>query len=131
MISLDTNVLVRILVGDNTAHTKKAMALVKRLDAKGQTAHVADIVVCELVCVLQACYDFSRPQIADALRRLTAARQLAFQRPDQVLRSIHAYENGRGDFADYMIRESARQAGVDLVATFDKKLHKEDMFTTP
>ena len=131
MISLDTNVLVRILVEDDAAQAKKAMALVKKLDAEGQTAHVADIVVCELVWVLRACYDFSRPQIANALKRLTAARQLAFQHPDHVLRAIHAYEIGRGGFADYMIRESARQAGANLVATFDKKLHKENMFTAP
>lgn len=46
------------------------------------------------------------------------------------MRALSAYERGRGDFADYLIREHARGAGCDGVATFDKVLLKEPTFVT-
>jgi predicted nucleic-acid-binding protein len=45
-----------------------------------------------------------------------------------VLRAIAAYEEGAGDFADYLLREHAKAAGCHRVATFDTILHSDDMF---
>lgn len=47
------------------------------------------------------------------------------------MRALNAYERGRADFADYLIREHARRAGCDNVATFDKALLKEPGFIAP
>jgi len=131
MIAFDTNVMVRILVADDVAQTRAAKALVKRLDRAGERVYVADIVLCEVVWVLRAAYGFSRSAIADALRKLTAARQLVFQSHDNILCALAAYENGMGDFADYLIQQFAQAAGAVSVATFDKKLLKEDGFISP
>ncbi len=60
-----------------------------------------------------------------------AAKQLHFDTPDNVLRALHAYESGKGDFADYLIREHARVAGCHSVMTFDQRLLKEEMFAAP
>ncbi len=51
--------------------------------------------------------------------------------PDRLLRALSAFEVGRGDIADYVIREDAKAAGCDSVVTFDKALHKEEMFVSP
>ncbi len=131
MISLDTNVLVRILVGDDPAQTKKATRLVDRVTRAGQTAHVSEIVLCELVWVLSAGYGHGRQQIAAALRQLLAARQLTFDQTDRILRALAAYDRGKGDFADYVIREQAKAAGCDTVVTFDKVLLRDEMFASP
>jgi predicted nucleic-acid-binding protein len=131
MISLDTNVLVRLLVADDPAQTRRAVALLERLDADSQKAHVSEIVLCELVWVLARGYGHDRRRIAAALSLLIAARQLTFDAPDNVLRALRAYRAGKGDFADYLIREHARAAGCDALMTFDKKLHKEELFRAP
>ena len=131
MISLDTNVLVRILVADDPKQTRKATELIKLLDDSDEEAHVSDIVLCELVWVLGSGYGHDRDAIAAALARLLAARQLRFDSAENVFRALEAYENGKGDFADYLIREHARSAGCDTVVTFDKKLLNEEMYSTP
>lgn len=131
MIALDTNVLVRFLVSDDAAQARKAKALVDQLEDDEARAFVSDVVLCELVWVLTRSYQFERGEIAAALKQLALARQLRFDAVDNVLRAIAAYENGKGDFADYVIREHARAAGCDSVHTFDKKLLKEDMFASP
>ena len=131
MTSLDTNVLVRFLVRDDRTQARKAKALVDRLDDRDEPAYVSDVVLCELVWVLTRSYGFGRNQVALALQQLAAARQLRFDSVDNVFRALAAYEHGKGDFADCLIREHARTAGCDTVMTFDQKLLGEPMFTSP
>jgi len=131
MIAVDTNILVRLLVKDDAAQTQKVVQLFKRLDANGDQAHVSDVTVCELVWVLWSSYAFGRAQIARTLKRVLAARQLVFCSPDQLLRALNAFEAGRGDIADYVIREDAKAQGCDSIITFDRTLLKEKMFSSP
>jgi predicted nucleic-acid-binding protein len=62
---------------------------------------------------------------------LLRSRQLRFQRPDELARALTAYEGGRGDFADYVIREVAKAEGADVVVTFNKRLWSEAGFEKP
>jgi predicted nucleic-acid-binding protein len=131
MIAVDTNVLVRLLVKDDAAQTRKVVDLFKRLDADADRAHVSDVVVCELVWVLESCYAFDRKQIAATLSQVFAARQLCFDSSDRLLRALAAFKAGRGDLEDYLIREHAKAAGCDEVVTFDKTLWKEEGYCAP
>lgn len=131
MIALDTNVLVRFLVGDDAGQARKTKALIARLDAQQERAYVADIVLCELVWVLTRRYGFERAEVVFALRRLTAAKQLQFDSVDKVVRALAAYAGGRGDFADYLVREHAKAAGCEALFTFDKKLLDDELFRAP
>jgi len=56
---------------------------------------------------------------------------VAFSSSDQIASALAAYRTGRGDFADYLIREHARAHGAAEVATFDKALLKELGFFAP
>jgi predicted nucleic-acid-binding protein len=131
MIAIDTNILVRFLVNDDPKQARKAKTFVAQLDAEDARAYVSDIVLCELVWVLARSYRFDRAQIALVLRKLAGARQLRFDSTDHVLRALGAYEQSKGDFADYLIREHARAAGCESVVTFDQKLHGDGGFVSP
>ena len=128
MIALDTNVLVRYLVKDDAAQTALVAALIDRVIAADESLFVSDIVVCETVCVLRVSYRVARTEVAALLRQLFRARHLRFRAVDQHSRALDAYTAGRGDFADYLIREHARAADCDSVATFDTVLVKERGF---
>jgi predicted nucleic-acid-binding protein len=103
----DTNILVRLLVADDPKQTSKVRKLFARLDKAAERAHVSDIVLCEVVWVLEPCYQHSWQEIAQALSRPRAARQLRFDSTDRLLRVLRRYESGKGDFADYMIQARA------------------------
>ena len=130
MIALDTNVLVRYLVEDDVRQTALASALIKRAIASDDVLFVADVVVCETVWVLSVSYDVPRTDIAGVLRKLFRARHLTFRAVDQLIRALEAYEVGKGDYADYLIREQACAAECDTVATFDRVLLRERGFVT-
>jgi len=131
MIALDTNVLVRFLVADDPVQARRARSLVERLDDDEERGFVPDIVLRELVWVLSRSYGFDRSRISAVLTDLASARQLCFESVERIVRTISAYSSGRGDFADHLIREHARESGCECVATFDRKLHGDDMFTVP
>lgn len=128
MIGLDTNVLVRYLVEDDPRQCALASALIDRVVANDETLFVSDVVVCETLWVLSISYRIGRTEIAALLRDLFRARHLEFLATDQLVRALDAYIAGRGDFADYLIREHARAAECESVATFDKVLLKESGF---
>lgn len=131
MIALDTNVLVRFLVEDDEAQSAAAAALVEEALSAGEGLFVTDIVVCETVWVLTAAYRVKRAAVITILRQLLRAKHLYFAAPDLIARALDAFAAGRGDFADYLIREQARAAGCNDVATFDLALLGEPGFREP
>ena len=131
MIALDTNVLVRFLVEDDEAQSAAAAALMEETLSREEGLFVSDIVMCETFWVLGTSYRVRKPAIVTVLRDLLRAKQLVFAAPDSLSRALAAYASGRGDFSDYLIREHARAAGFDTVATFDRALLGEPGFTEP
>ncbi|HET7273602.1 MAG TPA: type II toxin-antitoxin system VapC family toxin [Longimicrobiaceae bacterium] len=131
MIALDTNVLVRFLVEDDEAQSTQAAALIQRAVDADEHLFVSEIVICETVWVLGRAYKFTRREIAEILADLLRARHLEFGQADRLWKAYRAFGNGRGDFADYLIREEARGMGCKTVATFDRALLSESDFDEP
>ena len=131
MIALDTNVLVRFLVEDDPEQTARARSFLQRSLEEDSTCFVSDIVLCEVVWVLGSVYRISRPTVVEHLSALLRTRQLAFSSTDRVGRALAAFRSGRGDFADYLIREHAWAAGCEAVATFERRLLAEEGFLAP
>ena len=131
MIGLDTNVLLRFLVRDDEAQAARVGRLFERASKAGEPLFVSDLVLCETVWVLLQSYQFSRSDVAKTLADLLRARQLTFTDPDSLRSALAAFVSGKGDFADYLLREQASELGCRTVATFDKALLKETGFTVP
>jgi predicted nucleic-acid-binding protein len=104
---------------------------VARAVSEDQPLFVSEVVMCETVWVLLAAYRVPRAEVGEILGRLLMAAQLRFNDVDRLSRALEAFIAGRGDFADYVIREQARAAGCDQVATFDRVLLKEGDFAAP
>jgi predicted nucleic-acid-binding protein len=131
MIALDTNVVVRFLVQDEPRQSARARALITTAITNSTQLYLSDIVICEVVWVLESAYGFGRGDIATVLKKLINARHLTFRSTERVQQAVDAYAAGKGDFADYLIRADALDAGCDTVVTFDRALHREKDFRTP
>lgn len=131
MTALDTNVLVRFLVQDDQAQFKRVIRRFQAAVEDDRPFFVANVVLCETVWVLTACYNLGRAEISSALHKLLSARHLEFHQRDVLIEAVEAYSSGKGDFADYLIRAYARAAGQEPVLTFDKSLLSETGFEQP
>lgn len=128
MIGVDTNVIVRYLVQDDPAQSRRATALFER---EGEQFHLGQIVLCELVWVLSFAYGYRRGQIVPVLRQLLRTAQFEIEAPDIVRRAVEDYARGKGDFADLLIRERNEAAGCGSTVTFDRKLQRVQGFGAP
>lgn len=128
MIAVDTNVLVRLVLHDDEPQAKSAERLVMRARREQTSLFVSDIVLCELVWVLTRRAGLSRADIAAALDQLLRTELIVVADAAVAERALEAYQQGHGDFADYVIREHAMVAGAKEVVTFDRALKDEDGF---
>jgi|SRR5205807_9515088 len=120
MGAIDTNVLVRLLVGDDPGQTKRATA---HLD-KSRPLWVSTVVLAETVWVLTTTYSWSKPEILAMLNTATASRDFAFQSVQTVRSALHLYASSKADFSDCLALELARAEGHLPFATFDKAVAK-------
>ena len=120
MIAVDTNVLLRLLVGDDASQAAKARRLFDRADAEQKSIWVSDTVLVELVWTLARAYSRDRTDIVKALRSLSSHATVVLESAAAVRDAIDAFERGRADFADCLLAMKAQSAGCDEVATFDR-----------
>jgi predicted nucleic-acid-binding protein len=127
MIAIDTNVLVRYLVGDDPIQAAQAKELIDGAFTEGDSVWLTHIVLCETVWVLETSYRVGRKPLAEMLRRVVDSFSMADR--EQVIEAIRDYEHGPADFADYLLGRLGRQAGSLTTYTFDKALRKNPAFT--
>lgn len=122
MAAVDTNVLVRLLVADDLAQTRRALAYLETR----RPLWVSTVVLVETVWVLTAVYGWSKAQILAMLETAANSRDFAFQSVETVRAAIAGYALSKADFSDCLALELARAEGHLPFATFDKataKLH--------
>ena len=120
MIALDTNVLVRYLVRDNTEQAEAARSLLESFTAD-LPGYVCREVTVELAWVLKRAYGYSRDQIATVLEELVATEGLVIEAADDVARAAFRYRTGSAGFSDLMILAAAERSGAHPLYTFDQK----------
>ena len=87
MRGVDTNVLVRLVTGDDPEQSRAARELVEGAEARGERLHIATIVLCELVWELRGkAYGHSRDDVDEVLGRLLETEVFVVEDRDLVLR---------------------------------------------
>ena len=121
MLAVDTNVLVRLVVRDDTGQAKTADDFVN----KG--AWVSHLVLAETLWVLDSVYELSRRRIATAVEMLLNHRDLTLQDAEIVALALEHYrKHSAVDFSGCLVLEIARKAGHLPMATFDRNFAKLD-----
>lgn len=117
---VDTNVLVRHLVGDPPDLAARATAYLR----KETGLLVADLVVAETIYVLESFYEVARPEISEAMRALIMMESVSVVDASLLLRSLEIYENDRLDFAESYLVALAESTNVMQVASFDRSIDR-------
>ena len=124
MIGIDTNLLLRLFVGDDTNQAVAARDFLRDNCSAEEPGYVCHIVLVELVWTLAKAYGFTRDRIAAAIEQLLETTQLDVESPNDVTAAIKDYRNGTADFADCLLVRVNSAAGCSHTVTFDRKAAK-------
>lgn len=113
MISIDTNILVRLLTGDDKEQATKA----KRLFAR-EHIYITKTVMLEAEWVLRYAYEFKAGDIANAFTKLLGQQNVAVEDAHHIAQASVLLQNGM-DFADALHLTCSQNY---IFATFDRKL---------
>ncbi len=116
MISVDTNLVVRLVTADEPAQAARAAALFRKEDV-----HVSDTVLLETEWVLRHAYALDGVTIRAALRRLLGLPNVHVADLALVANALSWNERGL-DFADALHLAASARAGAKGFATFDRRL---------
>ncbi len=118
--ALDTNMLVRWLIGDNETQTKK----VEEILSSGRRLHVSDMAIAEMVFVLAKYYDLNTEDISQCIKRIIRHKSINC---NSLLfgRVIEDYgQSPKTSFVDVCLAHYAGLADAKLL-TFDKTLARK------
>lgn len=128
MQGIDTNILVRFLVGDDELQAKKVYDLFKQAESSKSELFVPILVILELIWVLEAVYEIERKDILDSIADLLLMPIFRFEQQSALQKFILKTRDNSYDLSDLLIALSAEFHGCQHVLTFDKKASKYELF---
>lgn len=128
MIGIDTNVLIRYIVRDDQRQAEAATRLIESKCTPEDPGLINLIVLCELVWVLIRGYGYDRQMVARVVRRILFVQELRVSGAESAWRAIRLFEQGKADFADYLIGLSNQDEKAKATYTFDRTAAESDLF---
>ena len=114
-ISVDTNVLLRVVVPGDEAQQKQAIEALRPADSVAISVHA----LCERGWVMERAYDAPRDEIAAAIRLFMKTSNGVLNRP--AVEAGPVLLDAGGDFADGVIAYDGTGLGGETFVSFDRK----------
>ena len=121
MIGLDTNIMVRLILADDLAQTKRASSAIQRALTAGETVVLGLAVVLELEWILRSSAKLDKAQILLVFRQLLEAHDVQIENEQVLEQAIYAYENSSADFGECLFWAHYQRMGCRAMLTFDAK----------
>ena len=123
MIGLDTNVVLRLLLDDDSKQWRAVQGFVQELNPTNP-AYLSLIVMMELHWVLRSRYSLPRDAILEMFASLLTLSDLVVEDRGLVEEAISIVGATRADFSDVVIALRDRDAGCLETMTFDRAAAK-------
>ena len=128
MKGIDTNILIRFLVGDDDLQAGQVYRLFKQAEAEKTELFVPLLVILELIWVLESVYEIARKEILESIGDLLLMPILEFEQVEVLQKFILNAQGTSYDLSDLLIGQSAKEQGCQGVITFDKKAAASSLF---
>jgi predicted nucleic-acid-binding protein len=117
MIGIDTNIIVRLLTGDDPSQSEKTQAVFKK-----SVVFIPETVMLETEWVLRHAYNFAPSAIHLAFSKLCGLSNVRLANSHRMLMALEWYAEGV-DFADAL--HLAQSQACNSFVSFDRKFVKE------
>jgi predicted nucleic-acid-binding protein len=124
MVGLDTNVLVRFLVGDDEEQFQRAEKLIRKSANAGDPVYISLLVLLETEWVLRSRYKLNKAEILGTFSELLSSMDLSFEDEPSIEEALFLWKDSPAQFADCLIGARHRALGCAATATFDSDAAK-------
>lgn len=124
MIGIDTNVIIRYIVQDDTEQTIAATKLMEEVCNPDNPGFLNHIVMCEIVWVLKRSYKQSKESIYQVIEQIIRTDRIAVEDIQLVWRALETFKEKKADFSDCLLGQRNLQAGCEYTATLDDAASK-------
>jgi predicted nucleic acid-binding protein len=124
VVLVDTNVLLRHLLGDDEDQSPRASAFWRRVEQGEIPARLSDLALFETVFTLQREARVPRPEIRDRLQRLLDMPGLTVPDADTWRDALDLYARGRLSYADAYHVILAASLEISEIVSFDTDLDR-------
>lgn len=123
--AIDTNVLVRFVMGDDPAQLKKVLQLFDSAVASGERFFVSSLVLIEFIWVLECFYKIPRERILFTLEKLSDVAVLQWEDAPLLPHFLSAAQESSIDISDLLIAARNQRPNQLTTLTFDRKAVKK------
>jgi predicted nucleic-acid-binding protein len=124
MIGIDTNILLRLWLNDDTAQTKRIDALLAEHGSTPGSLLVTDAVLAEAVWTLKSAFEQDKAAQLLAVRSLLEETAFSFEDREALGRAVALFEESSCGFSDCLIVAKHTRQGCDFTATFDRGMRR-------
>ncbi len=117
---IDTNVILRYLMGDNPAQAARASALMERLESGAERAEVLETVIAEAVWTLDSFYQVPRPEIAEKLAAILRFPGVKARAKGILISALARFSKTTADFVDCLLAARSLRGKLPIYS-FDAK----------
>jgi predicted nucleic-acid-binding protein len=124
---IDTNVVLRYLLGDHTEFSPKAKAFMSDVFSGVKKAEILDVVIVECIYVMEKYYNIPKTEIVEKLSGILSFAGIVNPDRSEILQALLKYENSNTDIVDCIL--AARSSPEKVVISFDKDIKKLKAFS--
>jgi predicted nucleic-acid-binding protein len=124
MIGVDTDILLRLWLNDDSAQSKRIDQLLAEHGGLPGSLLVTDVVLVEAVWTLKSAFEQDKHAQLIAVRSLLEETAFAFEDREAVAAALTLFESGSCGFADCLVVAKHARQGCDFTATFDRSMRK-------
>lgn len=118
---LDTNVIIRFLIGDDPVNYKKSVQIFSDIDNGKINALLLDAVVAEAVYVLMKVYKVTKNKVTEKLSAIVQNKNILINDKPSMIKALALFTQSNLDFIDCLVKAYSELNNLKLLS-FDKKL---------
>ena len=119
--SIDTNILLRLLIKDDDIKKKACERLLEKAKRKEIHLYILPIVVMEIVWVLEKYYKLDRKTVRELAEAVMNTPELHIEMEDVFRKALRLYEEKNVKFADAVIGYWGLENDISIVYTYDER----------
>jgi predicted nucleic-acid-binding protein len=119
---IDTNVILRYLLGDHPQFSPKAQAFMFDVSKGVKKAEILDVVIVECIYVMEKYYKIPKTEIVEKLSGILNFSGIVNPDRSEILEALLKYKNSNIDIVDCIL--ATRSSPEKVVISFDKDMQK-------